>query len=957
MRACPSCHTCFDDHVEFCHADGTRLQTVLEGGRLLDGKYELTRLIGEGGMGAVFEAVQRGIERRVAVKVIRREYVADAAALERFRREALATGRVKHPAAIVVHDFGVTADGTAYLAMEYLAGRSLRDELMHTGPMPANTVAELIGPVAAAVEAAHRQGIVHRDLKPDNVFLETLDDGTRTPKVLDFGIAKLRYDDTGGAHLTREGSSLGTPAYMSPEQARGQVLDARSDIYSLGVIAYEMLAGRLPFSSDSSMGFLVQHAVETPLPLRTANPTVSPAVEAVVMQALAKAPEQRFTSALEFSRALSAATGPASAAPTPAQSGLGEATRLVRRLATALQAGAVTNRGGYIGWAVGAVNGQAREIATVYSELARELVAAAAQRVPYEAVFAGARSYIERTLAGRTLFAPHEQLPAGVGASGLVVYAPQPGLVWSLRGSHGVEQELLLTAADAGGVFLAETTCVGSAELFVRSAGTVVWTGTVAFSPGLTTIVLCVPELGDDAVQNPEMFAHLFGTIEIQCAEPGAEIFVDGGATPWGATNGATPSLLYCVVPGRHRVELGKSYCAPACGEVDVNPGRRSSIVLELARAEVRLGVSINVDGALVELTGPEGQASVRTLQPGLATPVNVTVPAGEYQIKASQPGFVEYVATISLGTDSVHEIVMSRLACPICGEPSAGPTFTCVACARGYIHERHRHASGMCLMCAARGAFDRASRNASIDVWSAYLAEFAEADPALAAQAQAERKRLEEARRESELDERQSYFAELATKGGLAATVQAWRQAVAERPADGEAHFALGMALEAASDASAALGAYRSAVACLGRDPFVHRALGRLLAELRVAEEAVRAYSTAVTLKGDYVRAHIELARLLRSLGQLDSAVEGFKVASALQPSNCELHEELAQALQERGWFREAGDAYTAASRCWRDSGNAEASTAAQRRAQLAYEQTGVGKAARLIKGIFDKE
>src|SRR3954469_5232866 len=221
----------------------------LLGRTVADGRYEVLARLGTGGMGTVYRVRQHPLERMAVLKLIHREMASDATAVGRFEREMRVTAAIEHPHTVRVYDFG-QIDGQPYLAMEYLAGRSLRQELDRSGPLPAERVASIGVQVAKALGAAHRVGVVHRDLKPDNVMLVDGYGERDFVKVLDFGIARS-LDQAGAGFRTKAGAIIGTPAYMSPEQASNVPLDARSDLYSLGVVLYEMLAGTPPFVGES----------------------------------------------------------------------------------------------------------------------------------------------------------------------------------------------------------------------------------------------------------------------------------------------------------------------------------------------------------------------------------------------------------------------------------------------------------------------------------------------------------------------------------------------------------------------------------------------------------------------------------------------------------------------------------------------------------------------------------
>jgi len=261
-------------------------------GRSIDGRYRIDSLIGAGGMGTVYSATRLLIGDEVAIKVLHQDH-GDAHSSERFRREAQAAARLKHPNAVSIYDFGISTDGLQYLVMEFVEGMSLRERL-NDGPVDLATATEVISQVCAALDEAHRRQIIHRDIKPDNIILHSSAAGLRV-KVLDFGIAKLR-DETAG-HLTQTGSVMGTPHYMSPEQCLGEELDPRADIYSVGIVLYEMLCGRVPFNSPVSTAVVLQHVSQAPPLLRSINPAIPEAVEEVALHAIQKNRDDRPSSA------------------------------------------------------------------------------------------------------------------------------------------------------------------------------------------------------------------------------------------------------------------------------------------------------------------------------------------------------------------------------------------------------------------------------------------------------------------------------------------------------------------------------------------------------------------------------------------------------------------------------------------------------------------------------------
>jgi serine/threonine protein kinase len=283
-------------------------------GRTIAGKYRLDAVIGSGGMGSVYRASRLLIGDQVAIKLLHHQHVSEAQASERFRREAQAAARLKHPNAVSIYDFGLTKDGLLYLVMELAEGQSLRRVIKEQGPLTPAVAAEIINQVCAALDEAHRQQIVHRDLKPDNILVNHKITSLQV-KVLDFGIAKLV--DVTTSNLTQTGSTMGTPRYMSPEQCLGEELDNRSDIYSLGIVLYEMLVGAVPFNAPTSTALVLQQVNKPPPPLREININISRPVEEVVLHALAKRREDRPQSARAFAAEFSAAVDGGGGRPAP----------------------------------------------------------------------------------------------------------------------------------------------------------------------------------------------------------------------------------------------------------------------------------------------------------------------------------------------------------------------------------------------------------------------------------------------------------------------------------------------------------------------------------------------------------------------------------------------------------------------------------------------------------------
>lgn len=276
----------------------------LDPGFLIEGKYQILEKVGHGGMGSVYRAKHTLMDREVAVKVLHSHLVENADFLRRFQHEAQIASKLHHPNAVMIYDFGI-AGKLPYLVMEFVQGETLKDLIAKQGPIPVSKLESIMSQVFSALVEAHRLGIVHRDLKPDNFILTTRPDGSLLTRILDFGIAKLLTptDNKAQTLATQAGMFFGTPRYASPEQALGKELDARADIYAIGVILYEALTGEVPFDAPSMMELLLKHLNQPPPPVRDKHPElgISKSVEDVVLKCLEKDRDNRYQSIYDLS--------------------------------------------------------------------------------------------------------------------------------------------------------------------------------------------------------------------------------------------------------------------------------------------------------------------------------------------------------------------------------------------------------------------------------------------------------------------------------------------------------------------------------------------------------------------------------------------------------------------------------------------------------------------------------
>jgi len=312
MKKCPKCGVDYPDATTLCPSDGEALEKDPDSlvGTTLSGKYRIDARLNEGGMGTVYRGTHVLMDKTVAIKVLRPSLAADEKIVARFSREARAASRISHPNALSVTDFGEDETGHVYLVMEFLSGRTLKHVIRDEGPLPLARVVDIARQVGDALHAAHEQGVVHRDLKSDNIMLLDTMTGDHA-KVLDFGIAKIKEPDGAvDTNLTAPNLVIGTPQYMSPEQcSQDSEIDARSDIYSFGVILYEMLVGHVPFSGDSPTMVMMKH-LQDPVPsVMEERSDVPASVARVVARAMAKLPRNRYQNVAELVEDLTIAAG------------------------------------------------------------------------------------------------------------------------------------------------------------------------------------------------------------------------------------------------------------------------------------------------------------------------------------------------------------------------------------------------------------------------------------------------------------------------------------------------------------------------------------------------------------------------------------------------------------------------------------------------------------------------
>ena len=360
---CPTCGTVYEGDVKFCAKDGGRLlpmggtpvaptptgqpgetaprAAVTEGeqktelrhssmaGQVLDGRYHIVKKVGEGGMSYVYLAHDVSTNERYAIKILSPGLSQDTNAMARLRREAALGIRLEHPNVCHIVRMGETEDGLVYVVMPFVEGEVLSDRNNRLGVIPLSQVARWVTEIGAGLQVAHDLKIIHRDLKPENVMICTRADGVESAVVMDFGLAKERRSGAELEKLTATGIILGTPEFMSPEQLRGKTLDARTDVYSLALMTYEMLTGKLPFDGRNQQELMIARLRAEPIPLRERRPDLSfpEAVENALLRAMARDPDARPASTVDFAREFAAAAAP----PTSAVTGGGLLSKLFKR--------------------------------------------------------------------------------------------------------------------------------------------------------------------------------------------------------------------------------------------------------------------------------------------------------------------------------------------------------------------------------------------------------------------------------------------------------------------------------------------------------------------------------------------------------------------------------------------------------------------------------------------------
>ena len=342
QKICPTCGTEYPLSERFCPRDGTALRSASGTADLLGSvvaeRYHILKKLGEGGMGTVYLAEHVKMGRKSALKVMNPGMNTDPDAIARFNREAANASRLSHPNICGIYDFGETTDGLIYLAMEFIEGKALTDLIEAEGSLAPARAASIVHQTADALQVAHDAGIVHRDLKPDNIMVTKSRDGSDLVKVVDFGIAKASSSDA--QKVTKTGLVVGTPEYMSPEQLAGDKLDGRSDIYSLGLVAFNCLTGKLPFPSETAQEAMIMRLTDRPRTLAEMRPELiwPDELQAVMSKALAREAAERYENAAQFGREF----GTAAAAMTPVRASSGATKIIDAKKATPLSSDAVT---------------------------------------------------------------------------------------------------------------------------------------------------------------------------------------------------------------------------------------------------------------------------------------------------------------------------------------------------------------------------------------------------------------------------------------------------------------------------------------------------------------------------------------------------------------------------------------------------------------------------------------
>ena len=314
MKICPVCSTEYPDDVKFCANDGQTLRAAAPTadlvGQVVADRYHVLKKLGEGGMGQVYLAEHVKMGRRSAIKVMNPSLVHDPDAVARFNREAANASRITHPNVCAIYDFGETPDGTIYLAMEFVEGEPLTDVIAREGTLPVHRAGHIFLQVADALQAAHDLGIVHRDLKPDNIMISRGREGSDLVKVVDFGIAKAVGGDD-SQKVTKTGLVVGTPEFMSPEQLSGDKLDGRSDLYSLALVLFKTLTGKLPFEATTVQETMIKRLTDEPVKLAEARPDLQfpTGLQETLDAALTRNPVERYQSAAKFAADVAAVVG------------------------------------------------------------------------------------------------------------------------------------------------------------------------------------------------------------------------------------------------------------------------------------------------------------------------------------------------------------------------------------------------------------------------------------------------------------------------------------------------------------------------------------------------------------------------------------------------------------------------------------------------------------------------